>query len=284
MPDFELNRRFGIELEFDGGRITGETLSQLIRHVEPVLLSENKPLGPDNEDWVIKPDDTCGFEICSPTMPGAPGSMDIIAMVINLLNFDGLSEEWNTPITKRCSYHLHIEINDLSPIEIFRFLQTCYRIEKGIKELLPPSRRRSEYAKPLRNIFQEYPENISVLGVLVQDRNIAVNISNYLTRGTVEIRYAAGTTNSNKINFWILLWSCILERSLRNDPPEEDLTKLKDVLDWLRWTDDGSDSLLSTGRGFLLQRVETLRSRKRRQLTREMEDAEDAEVEVDEEE
>jgi len=276
MPQYDLNRGIGIEIGFDKDRISSGSLMKFLEIVDPVFQEEPISLGPENRNWVVKPDPICGYKVCSPSLSGSARSLDLLAMTINLFDFNGLSEEWSTPITKKCFYHLHIDVTDLSPEELLKVVQTGYRIEKGIFDLLPKSRRDTEEAVPLHKIFKKYPTKEGVLGVLKDFSKASLNVSNYMGRGTLEVRYAAGTSNSNKVNFWIILWTSLIEKTLNFGPPKENLETIEDIVNWLEWPEDDDDEedLLYTGRCFLLGRKRVLKGRKRNALRAEMEEAE----------
>ena len=113
-------RRFGVEIEInatDGrSRPPGEKLPEGIFYVSQMLAS-NLNCRVDvakwhhthhNQSWIVKPDSSCGMEICSPVSKGTSG-LEVICNVVDLLKLDPIVQA-----DERCSLHVHVEVSDLS--------------------------------------------------------------------------------------------------------------------------------------------------------------------------
>jgi len=267
MPEFSLKRSIGVELQFDSTRIDCEQLAEKLQGINPTVHEEaHTPVPRNNASWVVKPNGET-VKVCSPTMPadvGEVSSMDILGECLSLLNFRGFSREFSSPITRRCSYHLRIDARDIAPKEMLEVMEMAWKVEPAIKKIIPPSRRNNDSCRMLRRHFEERPETLISY---ITEGHLGIDILDYLNRGSIEIRYAAGTSNVNKILFWIVLWTSLVERTLIQGPPENDINSVAGLIDWLRWPEDNSDT--GRARAFFLHREEEFAQR-RRERVREM--------------
>lgn len=160
---FNSNRRFGSELEilaFDGKN-------------RPSGGEHDKPAGTDyvialvkansdenvtwkiyehthnNEWWVVKPDSSCGLEICTPIYRNWRGIRKV-CQVVNAFREDPLIK-----VDERCSVHVHIDVSDLSIEQLGSIVAMWVKCEAVFLDMVPPNRKANRYCQflCLRDIF-----------------------------------------------------------------------------------------------------------------------------------
>lgn len=95
----------------------------------------------NNEKWLIKPDSSCGMEICSPPLRGWGGLKQIVGVV------DAISGDKKIPIDDRCSFHLHLDVNDLNQTQVGAVLAYWIKSEAVFLDSIPGRRKRSRYCQ-----------------------------------------------------------------------------------------------------------------------------------------
>jgi len=151
--NFSYCRPFGIEAElnaFDGVAETKRgAFPKGIHDVANLILSVlgeyvevrgygnthwHKTLG----HWVLKPDNSCGIEVCSPVSKGWLGLRNIIKVIEA---FEKLSAD------NRCSFHVHINAADLSTKQIANVLRWWIKCEPVFFDSVPSSRKSSKFCQ-----------------------------------------------------------------------------------------------------------------------------------------
>ena len=208
MPTQELNRKFGIELEFAsraGIRAAGTAIEQAGLE----LTNQNGWAGHqhENADWQLKTDSTAGLELISRVLQGEAGLREVREKVAIM---DGLQDDASLGfrITSHCGFHVHIDTSDFSWKELQSLVKMVLKYEDVIFGMQPASRTSSSYTRSVRN--DEYSALASTKSertfqrILARlDRCHGLNLINFLTQGTIEFRYAAGTLNADKVTAWI---------------------------------------------------------------------------------
>lgn len=255
-----IRRPFSLTFQFDKERVTANSLKEKLATQEVAPSEELASIHGSN--WTLITSQEI-LSLYSPLFTGGD-SMQALHDILGALNFGSPS-----PITRKCSLLLDLEIQDMNLREMLMFAQTCYKIEPAIMRLLPPSRRAHDAAHPLRTIFEESyatDENLppAALAPLATKRQVSgVFFGNYLHWGTVQIRYGAGTSNFSKVNNWVYLWHSIMNRMIRFGVPEENIESVEALCDWIGWTEDRHEDL----RDWHLNRAESLRENRRRNAT-----------------
>lgn len=145
-------RRFGIEIELntttdiirskdeipDGAPLVGSIIQKVAR--EPVELHGWHHTN-NNNCWVIKPDGSCGMEICSPILKGCYDLTKLVKVV------DVLSKTPHIQADQRCSFHVHVNMEDLSNYEIGTILAWWIKCEAVFFDSLPSYRRCSRHTQ-----------------------------------------------------------------------------------------------------------------------------------------
>jgi len=96
-----------------------------------------------NKEWVIKPDRSCGMELCSPVSKGWSGLKRICEVA------DGLSRDPRVLCDDRCSLHIHIEVSDCveNKLNLAKILAYWVKCESVFLDSVPPNRKRNCYCQ-----------------------------------------------------------------------------------------------------------------------------------------
>jgi hypothetical protein len=159
---FNSNRRFGVELEvlaFDKKpRAEGDKLPKGTDYV--VLLVKNNVEEPveargyehtkEGNTWVVKPDSSCGMEICTPPLKGWRGIRKVCQVV------DAFSKDPKIEVDKRCSVHVHVEVSDLTEAQVANVISYWVKCEPIFMDLVPTIRKRNRYCQlmGMTNLFE----------------------------------------------------------------------------------------------------------------------------------
>jgi len=222
---FNYDRRFGVEIElnsFDKRDFKAEPLSPVelpegIKYVAnllmenvkaPVKISKWHHTHNNFDEWVCKPDSSCGIEVCSPASKGWTGLNSIVTAI------DALSKDENIKIDGRCSFHVHIDVEDCCVSRTqphgFTVPSSGWSFEKseGLAAILawwikceavfldsvPDQRKRSRFAACIGCADEFYADEIvdpaTVIGRLAEQKYFTCNCY-HLGRGkrpTIEFR------------------------------------------------------------------------------------------------
>jgi hypothetical protein len=132
-------RKFGVEIElnsFDQRDFKKNPLKkdelpmgmkEICSSLNEVGLSskiENWHHTHNNKNWIIKPDSSCGIELCSPVTNDLEDITKVIELLIN---------NKNIKVDNRCSFHVHVDVSDLLDIKDYMFgcdfQKTSYNFE-----------------------------------------------------------------------------------------------------------------------------------------------------------
>ena len=150
------HRRFGVEIElnsFDKRNFKsyplriGE-LPEGIQFIGNMVLEEIpnskiyiKTWHPvhHNDYWVIKPDSSCGMELCTPLLKGNLGYNTVYKIVSKI------KEKYANYVDNRCSYHVHIDVSDLYPAQMTALLAYWIKCEPVFMDMMPLHRKKNRY-------------------------------------------------------------------------------------------------------------------------------------------
>jgi hypothetical protein len=153
---FEPLQRFGAEIEVNSFDMrnrphpTGqETLPEGIhylghliqKNVEERVLITKWGNNHDNNYWVIKPDSSCGMEVCSPVLKGWMG-IKKIAKIVSVLDDDEMVISDN-----RCSFHVHVDVSKFSSTQINAIFSWWIKCEAVFMDAMPASRKINQYSQ-----------------------------------------------------------------------------------------------------------------------------------------
>lgn len=156
--------------------------------------------------WLVKPDGSCGMEICSSVSKGWIG-LHKICMVV-----DALSEN-NIQADQRCSLHFHGEINDLTVEELASVITYWIKCEPVFMDAFPEIRKNNKYCQyigmsdRIQTDTNMSPEEL--IRFFGNQKYMSIN-TYHLNKGkrpTMEFRIADGSfcTNSYFTKNWIRL-------------------------------------------------------------------------------
>jgi hypothetical protein len=157
-------RRFGVEIELN--TLDGH-IRKLDRHNGEIPLgSDNIALiikntinknveiqGWDhnfnNDNWIVKPDSSCGIEVCSPVLKGWSGLIELIKVIEKF-------KERGIKADQRCSLHVHINISDLNLQQLASVIAWYIKCEHIFMESVPSCRKINRYCQMLgmTDLFQ----------------------------------------------------------------------------------------------------------------------------------
>lgn len=220
---FPAKRAYGVELEICTTGVTKKGISSAIQKVDSlhdVRIYSGWTVNTDNEEWYVKDDSSCGFEISSYKSKG----------VKDLVNISKVSEavsKIGAKVDEKCGYHIHVEVEDFSYEQVSNLVATWMKVEHVIANVLPEHRVNNKYCKFLNEYHKKFKDSdIRSLGASVfwdkikpnvygnfhSQRRVSLNIWNYAgyesgvtDRLTVEFRFPEGTLNSEDVKNWIRL-------------------------------------------------------------------------------
>ena len=150
---FDYSRRFGVEIELNSldGRsrplVRGNPVgSDYVANLISRSLSKTVEIAKwhhthNNEFWIVKPDSSCGIEVCSPVSKGWKGLKDICRVV------EGFSNDELIVADERCSLHVHVEVADLSERELASVLYYWIKCEPVFLDSVPHERKSNRYCQ-----------------------------------------------------------------------------------------------------------------------------------------
>lgn len=256
---FDSKRRFGIELEINsddgqnrppsGKQPKGiRRISNVVQEAVPDMSVEVRGWEhtDGNNAWVLKPDSSCGMEICSPPLSGWRGLKKGMKVV------EALANDGKVKADKRCSVHIHIEISDLNREQLGTVLAWWIKCEPVFLDAMPIDRKRNRYCQFLGMLshFQhdgKYTPD-DVINRVSDVKYYTCNANMYKRNGrqTIEFRIieAAGCFDPYLIKNWIRLLIHFVERTKNLDFPDpyhepKNDKERKEITPWtgLSWLD-----------------------------------------------
>ncbi len=196
------DRRFGIEIELNAfdGRNRPENKDALPAGIESVgelvssVLTTSVNVLPwqhthNNNNWIIKPDSSCGMEVCSPVLKGWKGLEQVVRC----------AEAFNQHKIKsdhRCSLHVHVNVHDCSKYEVASMVAHWIKCEAVFIDSVPANRKRSRYCQVvgLCDMFdiETTPNPQNILDKMGQSKYFTLNNHHFSKdmRSTIEFRIA----------------------------------------------------------------------------------------------
>ena len=143
---FNSTRRFGVEIELNTSSDViqdsmyipdgSEDIARIIR------CASNKPITlkgwlhvNNNEGWVVKPDSTCGIEINSPVLKGRWDLLQLCHLI------DLFNRHPKVASDSRCSFHVHVNLEDFTEHQIGVLLAWCIKCEGVFFDMIKKSRK-----------------------------------------------------------------------------------------------------------------------------------------------
>lgn len=234
---FNTLRRFGVEIEvnsFDmlnrpAGHEDGKLpegihyIGNLVRKItnERVLIHR---WGNDhhNDCWIVKPDGSCGMEVCTPVMKGWQRLMQTCRVI------DGMQRDGKITADTRCSLHVHVDVADLSEKQLADVIAWWIKSEPVFMDAMPPRRKRNQYCQFLgqTDIFDDVEEIFApeiLLKKVGHCKYYSVNTFHYQNkkRKTIEFRIMDNDSclDSWGTKNWVRLILHFVEQVVRRGSP-----------------------------------------------------------------
>jgi len=199
------NRSFGIEIEANGKDIKPQMNAcqtiKLLGHPAQVRLHEQTH---NNDIWIIKPDNSCGFEICSPVM-NSYREIHETAKIVDSLREAGIQTD------NRCALHVHINVGDMPQRQIAKILAYWIKFEPIFFDSVPPYRKHNRYCRCI-GLHPWFSHNMDIrpdklihkLGV---NKYFSINTIHMVngSRCTIEFRLAESKLDPLLVKNWTLL-------------------------------------------------------------------------------
>ncbi len=171
--------------------------------------------------WVVKPDGSCGMEVCSPVSRGWYGLSRICHVI------DALASSEKVTADRRCSLHVHVDISDCTPEEVANIITYWIKCEPVFMDAVPASRKYNRYCQYIglwdwckvdRQISPE--ELIRQVG---KTKYMSINTWHLSqgNRATIEFRLgeAAASKSAWTVKNWVRLLLHFVERAKKMPHP-----------------------------------------------------------------
>jgi len=94
-----------------------------------------------NNYWVVKPDSSCGMELCSPVLKGWYGISKIFKAI------ESLREDERVESDSRCSFHVHFDVSSFSEKELLSIICWWIKLESFFLDAMPANRKVNPYCR-----------------------------------------------------------------------------------------------------------------------------------------
>jgi len=265
--EVELNTLDGVVKKIDRNNFSIPLGAEKVAFIIKRVINQNVEIQAwdhnfNNEDWIVKPDSSCGMEVCSPVLKGWNGLKNLIK-VIDELNFQGIKAD------QRCSLHVHVNISDLNIQELGSVIAWYIKCEHVFMHSVPASRKINRYcqmlgATDLFNVeFPIIPEEL--LNSISSSKYYSLNAYHFVKGGgfspynnrkkTIEFRIAENLMclDGFAVKNWVRLLLHFVEVTrckplpyeYKNGDPWSGLLWLdvKDVFEILHFNEDCSEGL-----------------------------------------
>lgn len=187
-------RRFGAEIEINAFDMRDRPIGYLdgklpdgIHHVGNLVqkVTNDKVVihkwsnDHDNQTWIIKPDGSCGMEVCTPVYKGWHGLMRTCRVV------DGLKNDKKITSDHRCSFHVHIDVSDLSNELIAAIISWWVKCEPVFMDSVPASRKKNQYCQLIghTDLFDDIEDGLFSPETLIR----RIGVCKYYTMNTFHL-------------------------------------------------------------------------------------------------
>lgn len=153
--DCQIYRRFGVEVELntldgivkklDEDKKEIPLGAEMIAHIIRTTLNRRVEIHGwhpthNNDEWIVKPDSSCGIEVCTPILKGWTGLRSLL-QVIQAFSRSEVKAD------RRCSMHVHVNIADLKLEQLASVLAYYIKCEHVLFDSLPLCRKNNRYCQ-----------------------------------------------------------------------------------------------------------------------------------------
>lgn len=175
----------------------------------------------NNDFWIVKPDASCGIEICSPVLKGWSGIKEVCRVI------QKLSQDKKIKIDESCALHVHVEVADCDQDMRGSILAYWIKCEAVFIDSVPKHRKLNRFCQiiSLHDIFEHDtpvdPE--SLIEQLGKHKYFTLN-TYHLSRDrreTIEFRIVEqeGCINQELTQNWIRLLVHFVEMTKKRPLP-----------------------------------------------------------------
>ena len=242
-------RRYGIEIEISRQLLC---INNQDKRYGPAwndmstMLNNLYSEGKISRGWRLKVDTSCGGEIVSPILNG-PSGMSDVAIICKGIN--AVAKSYGVPAADaECGLHVHIDAQNIAARQVSNLFTLLHAAEPIIYSMY--TARNLEYCAPMsmnmklaskardftdiRDIWYRPSNNVKnpnktyttafINGSSSGDmydgtRYHGFNIHCFWRQGTVEFRYAGGTTDPLQIYAYYLMCQAMMERAMSDTKP-----------------------------------------------------------------
>lgn len=221
------SRRFGVEIEYNSfdkeSRSRSDNdlplgiyeIANCISNTIGESVEVNKWHYTNNNSlWEVKPDSSCGIEVCSPPLRGVSGINEIVHVIENLSTYK------NVYADQRCSLHVHVDIEDFTHEQVLNLFEKWVNFEIFFILMTKPNRWLNQYCIPI-GFSKEFDSEIyygfdECTRKLSSYKYYAINLFHYVKnkRKTIEFRCMGNEScmDSDEAKNWCKLLLCFVER------------------------------------------------------------------------
>ncbi len=258
MRKFLYWRPFGVELEinsFDGiSTFEGELPKGMpyVANLVSKTLEEYVELRDfghthwqsGNGYWVLKPDNSCGMEVCSPIMQGWNG-LKRVCRVVEAFEYDKLIK-----VDYRCSFHVHLDVGDLNMGQIARILNWWIKCEPVFMDSVSLSRKDNRYCQYI-GLWDWVEERCfspsEIIKILGESKYHSINTYHLFSGERTSIEFRIGEGKLCKDAFgaknWIRLLIHFLEVAKEKSPKNLYWLDVDEVFEFLGFNDELSEGM-----------------------------------------
>lgn len=205
-------RKFGVEIEAYNASSTAVLRAVRRQFIDCFSESYNHTTRPH---WKIVSDSSISgqnpFELVSPILEGEEGLKEVKKVCKAL-------KEVNAKVNSSCGLHVHINASDFTITTWKHLLVNYARLEKIIDRFMPQSRRDNRYCRGFSEIrdFENRimaAESVDDIRSILQTRYRKINADAYVRHGSIEFRQHGGTTDFEKIHYWVRFLESLVKYS-----------------------------------------------------------------------
>lgn len=215
-------RTFGVEIEAYG--VTRAALLAELR-AQGLEAQDSSYTHATTSYWKIVSDGSVtganGFELVSPVLRGLEGLADL-ERACRALRLCGAQ------VNDSCGLHVHFGARDLRIEHLRQVVRNYLVLEPTLDQLMPAGRRgnangycqgllrgRTQATAEAQLLAATTAEQLALAanGTGSSSRYHKVNLQSFFRHGTIEFRQHSGTTNFEKISFWVKLLNNLIEFS-----------------------------------------------------------------------
>jgi len=278
---FNYDRPFGVEIEVNSSDRRDFLANPLRKAEKEMPLGINvvaeivkKTLGVeakidgwdythDNDFWLVKPDVSCGMELCSPISRTWMGLREICRVI------ESIGKNERIPIDDRCSLHLHVGVGDCTEEQVASILSWWLVCEAVFFDSIPDNRKINRFCRcvGMTELFdtETVPEPRIIILKFGKEEYQSVNTFHYVekNRKTIEFRIIEkeGCQNPYLTKNWIRLIIHFVEQAIKF-PWSEKFRWLnpKEVMQFLGFMGQLSPGMEETRNWFLARLNKNIRS------------------------